>query len=185
LKYKRVEGNEYEEFIEEFVLAINEVFPKICIQWEDFNGKNAIRILNKYHNRVCTFNDDIQGTAAIATAGFISISRMSGKPFIQQRFLFFGAGAAAFGIADMLVSKFEKDGLSREEALNHIWMFDINGLLVKTRKDLADYQLQFAHDSEPSDNLAETVLKLNHGYCGSKHCWGAFNQQVIENECCK
>lgn len=182
LKHKRIEGKEYEEFIEEFVLAINEVFPKICIQWEDFSGKNAIRILDKYRNQVCTFNDDIQGTAAIATSGFISVSRLTGRPFIQHRFLFLGAGAAAYGIADMLVRKFQKDGLSREEALNHIWMFDVNGLLVNSRKDLADYQLQFAHASEPSNNLAETVLKIKPtAIVGVSTVGGAFNQQVIEN----
>jgi malate dehydrogenase (oxaloacetate-decarboxylating)(NADP+) len=182
LKYRRIEGKEYEDFIEEFVLAINEVFPKICIQWEDFNGNSAIRILDKYRNRVCTFNDDIQGTAAIATSGFISISRLTRKPFVEHRFLFLGAGAAAFGIADMLVRKFQKDGLSREEALNQIWMFDVNGLLVKSRTDLADYQLQFAHEGEPSNNLADTVIKIKPtAIVGVSTVGGAFNQQVIEN----
>ena len=149
LKRKRTEGKEYDDFIEEFVQAVNEVFPKLCIQWEDFRGVNAIRILDKYRDKVCTFNDDMQGTAAVATAGFISVSRMLKKPFKEQRFLFLGAGAAAFGIADMLAGKFQKDGLSREEALNRIWMFDINGLLVKSRKDLATHQLPFAHEHEP------------------------------------
>jgi malate dehydrogenase (oxaloacetate-decarboxylating)(NADP+) len=182
LKHRRIEGKEYDDFIEEFVIAINGVFPNICVQWEDFNGKNAIRILDKYRDRVCTFNDDIQGTAAIATAGFISISRLWGKPFIEHRFLFLGAGAAAFGIAEMLVRKFQKDGLSREEALNHVWMFDVNGLLVKTRKDLADYQLPYAHESEQSDNLAETVLKIKPtALVGVSTVGGAFTQQVIEN----
>jgi malate dehydrogenase (oxaloacetate-decarboxylating)(NADP+) len=182
LKHRRIEGQVYDDFIEEFVSAIIEVFPKICIQWEDFSGKNAIRILDKYRNRVCTFNDDIQGTAAIATAGFISISRLWGKPFIQHRFLFLGAGAAAFGIADMLVRKFQKEGLSRVEALNHIWMFDVKGLLVKTREDLANFQLQFAHDFEPEDNFAEAVLKIKPtAIVGVSTVGEAFNQQVIEN----
>lgn len=182
LKQKRVEGNEYDDFVEEFVTAIYEVFPKICVQWEDFNGKVAIRILNKYRNKVCTFNDDIQGTAAIATAGFISISRLLGRPFKENKFLFLGAGAAAFGIADMLVQKFQKDGLSREEALNHIWMFDINGLLIKSRTDLADYQLQFAHAGEPTKDFAEAVLKIKPtAIIGVSTIGGAFNQRVIEN----
>ena len=182
IKQQRAEGKEYDDFIEEFVRAIYEVFPKICVQWEDFNGKVAIRILNKYRNQVCTFNDDIQGTAAIGTAGMISISRLLGKPFIQNRFLFLGAGAAAFGIADMLVQKLQKDGLSREEALEHIWMFDINGLLVKSRTDLAEYQVQFAHEGEPSDNFAETILKIKPtAIIGVSTIGGAFNQQVIEN----
>lgn len=182
LKHKRVEGQEYDDFIEEFVKAIYEVFPKICVQWEDLTGKVAIRVLNKYRNQVCTFNDDIQGTAAVATAGFISISRLLGKRFKESKFLFLGAGAAAFGIADMLVQKFQKDGLSKEEALNHIWMFDVNGLLVKSRTDLADYQLQFAHECEAVNSFAESVLFVKPtAIIGVSTIGGAFNQEVIEN----
>jgi len=182
LKCKRIRGKEFDDFVEAFVVAMNEVFPKICIQWEDFPGVDAIRILNTYRDEVCTFNDDIQGTAAIATAGFISISRLMKKSFRDQRFLFLGAGAAAFGIADMLVKKFQRDGLTREEALKQIWMFDVNGLLVSSRKDLVDHQLQFAHDCEPSDNFAEAILKIKPtAIVGVSTMGGAFNQQVIEN----
>jgi malate dehydrogenase (oxaloacetate-decarboxylating)(NADP+) len=182
LKHKRITGKEYDDFIEAFVVAINEVYPKICIQWEDFKGVDAIRILNKFRDRVCTYNDDIQSTAAIATAGFISISRLMNKPFKEQTFLFFGSGAAAFGIADLLVQKFQKDGLSREEALFHIWMFDINGLLVESRTDLADYQLQFAHKGSPISDLAAAVLQVKpNAIIGVSTVGGAFNQQVIKN----
>ena len=182
LKHKRIVGKEYDDFIEAFVLAINEVYPKICIQWEDFKGVDAIRILNKFRDKICTYNDDIQGTAAIATAGFISISRLMNKPFKEQKFLFFGAGAAAFGIADLLVQKFQKDGLSREEALEHIWMFDINGLLVQSRTDLADYQKQFAHNGTATNDLAAAVLQVKPtAIIGVSTVGGAFNQQVIEN----
>jgi malate dehydrogenase (oxaloacetate-decarboxylating)(NADP+) len=182
LKQKRITGKEYDDFIEAFVVAINEVFPKICIQWEDFKGVDAIRILNKFRDKVCTYNDDIQGTAAIATAGFISISRLMNTAFTQQKFLFFGAGAAAFGIADLLVQKFQKDGLSREEALERIWMFDINGLLVQSRTDLADYQKQFSHQGEPTNDLATAILQVKPtAIIGVSTVGGAFNQQVIEN----
>ena len=182
LKQPRVTGKEYDDFIEEFVAAVNEVFPKICIQWEDFNGQVAIGILNRYRDRICTFNDDIQGTAAIATAGFISISRLMKTPFVEHKFLFLGAGAAAFGIADMLVQKFMKEGLSREEALKHVYMFDVKGLLVKSRKDLAEYQKQFTHDFEPSDDFAGAILKIKPtAIIGVSTVGGAFNRQVIEN----
>ena len=182
LKQKRVRGKEYGDFIEEFVRSVFDVFPKVCVQWEDFRGVDAIRILNKYQDKVCTFNDDIQGTAAIATAGFISISRLMKKPFTGQKFLFLGAGAAAFGIADLVVKKFRKDGLTREDALKQIWMFDVNGLLVKSRKDLDDYQLQFAHDNEPSTDFAETILKIKPtAIVGVSTVGGAFTKQVIEN----
>lgn len=182
LNRKRVRGKEFDDFVAAFVEAMYEVFPKICIQWEDFTGVDAIRILNTYRDKVCTFNDDIQGTAAIATAGFISISRLMKKSFVDQRFLFMGAGAAAFGIADMLLKKFMRDGLTREEALNQIWMFDVNGLLVNSRTDLAEHQLQFAHDSEPSDSFADAILKIKPtAIVGVSTVGGAFNSQVIEN----
>lgn len=182
LKRKRIRGPEFDEFIDEFVAAVNEVFPKICIQWEDLPGVDAIRILNRYQDQVCTFNDDIQGTAAIATAGIITSSRFSGKPFIEQRILFMGAGAAAFGIAEMLVYKFMKDGLSKDEAYNRVWMFDINGLLVKSRTDLAAHQLPFAHDAMPSDDFAKSILTIKPtAVIGVSTVGGAFNQQVIEN----
>ncbi|MCI4442748.1 MAG: NAD-dependent malic enzyme [Lentimicrobium sp.] len=182
LRRKRIEGKEYDDFIEAFVLAINEVYPKICIQWEDFRGVDAIRILNEFRNKVCTYNDDIQGTAAIATAGFISISRLTEKPFVEQKFLFFGAGAAAFGIADLLVQKFQKDGLSREEALEHIWMFDVNGLLVESRNDLVDYQKPFAHSGDFTNNFAKAILQVKPtAIIGVSTVGGAFDQQVIKN----
>jgi len=182
LKCKRIRGKEFDDFVAAFVEAINEVFPKICIQWEDFPGVDAIRILNTYKEKVCTFNDDIQGTAAIATAGFISISRLMNKTFKEQRFLFLGAGAAAFGIADMLVKKFQRDGLSREKALKQIWMFDINGLIVNSRTDLLEHQLQFAHEADPCTDFAQAVLQVKPtAILGLSTVGGAFNQQVIEN----
>jgi malate dehydrogenase (oxaloacetate-decarboxylating)(NADP+) len=182
LRRKRIRGKEFDDFIEAFVTAITEVYPKICIQWEDLTGVDAIRILNTYRNKVCTFNDDIQGTAAVATAGFISISRLIGKPFTDQKFLFLGAGAAAFGIAEMLLSKFVKDGLSRETALQHIWMFDINGLLVKSRTDLAEHQLQYAHNEKQITDFADAVLQIKPtAIVGVSTVGGAFNQKVIEN----
>jgi malate dehydrogenase (oxaloacetate-decarboxylating)(NADP+) len=182
LKQKRVKGKQYDEFVQAFVKAVEKVYPKICIQWEDFAGVNAIRILNEYRDKICTFNDDVQGTASIAVAGCIAISRLLKKPFNEQRFLFLGAGAAAFGIADMLVKKFQKEGLSREEALSRCWMFDINGLLVKSRTDLAEHQKQFAHDGEPSNDFAESILKIKPtAIIGVSTVGGAFNQQVIEN----
>lgn len=184
LRQKRITGQEYDDFIEEFVNAVNEVFPKICIQWEDFQGADAIRILSRYRDKICTYNDDIQGTAAIATAGFVSSSRLMGKAFSEQLFLFLGAGAAAFGIADLLVKKFQKDGLSREDALRHIWMFDVNGLLVKSRDDLAEYQKPFAHDCDSIKDFAEAILTIKpDAIIGVSTVGGAFNQRVIESMC--
>jgi malate dehydrogenase (oxaloacetate-decarboxylating)(NADP+) len=182
IKQKRISGKKYDEFIHAFVKAIEKVYPKVCIQWEDFAGVNAIRILDKYRDKICTFNDDIQGTAAIAVAGFIAVSRLLNKPFKEQKFLFLGAGAAAFGIADMLVKKFQRDGLSKEESYNRCWMFDVNGLLVKSRTDIAEYQKEFAHDSEPSIDFAGSISKIKPtAIIGVSTVGGAFTQQVIEN----
>lgn len=184
LRRKRVTGKEYDDFIAAFVHAMNEVYPKLCIQWEDFAGVDAIRILETYRDKVCTFNDDIQGTAAIAIAGFISASKLMGKEFTEQRFLFLGAGAAAFGIANMLVQKLMKDGLSKEQAYGQIWMFDIKGLIVKSRTDLAEYQLPFAHDEEFIDDFATAILKVKPtAILGVSTVGGAFTSQVIENMC--
>jgi len=182
LKQPRVRGRAYDGFIEAFVKAVMKVYPEACIQWEDFAGVNAIRILEKYRDRVCTFNDDVQGTAAIAVAGFIAVSRLQGRPFTDQKFLFLGAGAAAFGIADMLVKKFQKDGLGRDEALRRIRMFDVNGLLVTSRADLAEYQRPFADDGAPSNDFAECILRLRPtAIIGVSTVGGAFTRQVIEN----
>ena len=182
IKQKRVTGKAYDDFVQSFVNAITKIYPRVCIQWEDFAGVNAIRILDKYRDKICTFNDDIQGTAAIAVAGFIAVSRLLDKPFKEQKFLFLGAGAAAFGIADMLVKKFQRDGLSEEEAYNRCWMFDVNGLLVKSRTDIAEHQKAFAHDSEPSNDFAASILKIKPtAIIGVSTVGGAFTQQVIEN----
>jgi len=182
IKQKRVTGKAYDDFVKSFVNAITKIYPRVCIQWEDFAGVNAIRILEKYRDKICTFNDDIQGTASIAVAGFIAVSRLLNKPFKEQRFLFLGAGAAAFGIADMLVKKFQRDGLSEEEAYKRCWMFDVNGLLVKSRTDLAEHHLPFAHESEPSNDFAASILKIKPtAIIGVSTVGGAFAQQVIEN----
>ncbi|HWR94983.1 MAG TPA: NAD-dependent malic enzyme [Flavobacterium sp.] len=182
LKCKRIRGKEFDDFVAAFVEAVYEVFPKVCIQWEDFPGVDAIRILNAYRDNICTFNDDIQGTAAVATSGIISASRMMKKSFKEQRFLFLGAGAAAFGIADMLVKKFQREGLTIEESYNQVWMFDVKGLLVKSRTDIAEYQLPFAHECEPFDDFAKAILKIKPtAIVGVSTVGGAFNQQVIEN----
>jgi malate dehydrogenase (oxaloacetate-decarboxylating)(NADP+) len=182
LRRPRVKGRAYDDFIDAFVKAVVRRFPKVCIQWEDFAGVNAIRILEKYRDRICTFNDDVQGTASVAVAGFIAVSRLLKRPFGEQRFLFLGAGAAAFGIADMIAQKFVKDGLSRKDALGRIWMFDVNGLLVTSRKDLAAHQKQFAHDAPPSKDFAECVLRIRPtAIVGVSTVGGAFTRQVIEN----
>jgi len=181
LKIRRVTGKEYDEFIEEFIHTITNVFPKICIQWEDFAGPNAVMILDKYREKICTFNDDIQGTASVAIAGLLSASRLTGKSITEQKFLFFGAGSAGTGIAGLIVKILKQQGLSTEEALSHIWMFNSKGLLVNSRTDLEEYKKPFAHNHEPIADFVSAIKRLEPTVIiGVSAIAGAFNREVIE-----
>ncbi|MDB5282981.1 MAG: NAD-dependent malic enzyme [Bacteroidota bacterium] len=181
LRHERIRGEEYDAFIAAFVEAITEVFPKICIQWEDFAGVDAIRILNTFQETVCTFNDDIQGTAAVATGGLLAAGRFSGKTLTQQSFLFLGAGAAAIGIADLLAQRLQKEGLTKESAYQKIYMFDRKGLLVTSRSDLAAYTQKFAHDLEPSESFVDAIKTIRPtAIIGVSTIGGAFTREIIE-----
>ena len=140
LRQTRPTTAELDEFVEEFVTAVQEEFPNCCIQFEDWAGVDAVRLLNRYRDKVCCFNDDMQGTAAVALAGLLGAMRIAGGKLSQHRFLFLGAGSAGIGIADMLAQVMASEGLSLEEARARIWLFDVHGLLESTRKDLLDFQ---------------------------------------------
>ena len=181
LKIRRVKGKEYEEFIEEFISSITSVFPKICIQWEDFAGPDAVMILDKYREKICTFNDDIQGTAGVAAAGLISACRLTGKPITEQKFLFLGAGSAGTGIAGLLIKILQENGLSKREALDRIWMFNSKGLLVNSRSDLENYKKTFAHDHEPIADFITAIRQLRPtAIIGVSAIGGAFTKEIIE-----
>lgn len=182
LKKPRVRGKEYDDFIEAFVSAVNEVFPGICIQWEDFAGTNAINILERYRDKVCTFNDDIQGTASVIVAGLISACRASGVDITKHRFLFLGAGAAAVGIAGLLVKILLLRGVSEEEAYKKIWLFDSKGLVVKSRNDLAVHKIPFAKEDESISDFTEAVRMVNPtAIIGLSTIHGAFTRDIIEH----
>jgi malate dehydrogenase (oxaloacetate-decarboxylating)(NADP+) len=182
LRQKRVGGEEYDAFVKEFVAAIQDVFPKICIQWEDFAGAEAIEILHKYKDKICSYNDDIQGTAAVATGGLLAACHYSQKALSEQTFLFLGAGAAATGIANLLALKMQLNGLTKAEAYSRFYMFDVNGLLVRSRTDIQDFQEPFVHDMEPNRNFAEAILQIKPtAIIGVSTVGGAFNEQVVTN----
>jgi len=148
LRQHRMTGPVYDDLVDEFVSAVTHVFPYALIQFEDFANHNAFRFLEKYRNRVCTFNDDIQGTAAVALAGIFSALRITKSPLKEQRLLFFGAGEAGTGIGELVVSAMKAEGLSEADARKRCWFIDSQGLVVKSRGKLASHKLPFAQDVE-------------------------------------
>lgn len=155
----RLRGEEYDDFVEEFITAAEEVFPNVLIQFEDFAGHNAFRLLKKYRDRVCSFNDDIQGTAAVTVAGLVSAMRVTGGNLEDQRYLFYGAGEAGTGIGELLVSTMMQKGISEEEAKAKCWYMDSKGLVVKSRTDLQPHKIPIALDHKPVPDF-QTALEM-------------------------
>merc|ERR1711884_953196 len=164
LRQPRVEGSEYDEFIDEFMQAVVKLYGQsTLIQFEDFGKNNAFRLLEMYRDKYCTFNDDIQGTASVALAGILAALRASGKKLTDHTFLFQGAGQAAVGIAMLIAMALEKrEGLSREEALNRIWLRDSRGLVVKDRPEggISEPKDPFAHEHAPVSALMEIIKDI-------------------------
>lgn len=181
LRQERVRGDEYDAFIEEFVQAVQTLYPKSCLQWEDFANINAVPILARYKDRICTYNDDIQGTAAVALAGIYGALKITGQKLTDQRFLFMGAGSAGTGIAELISEAMVLEGLTIEEARARCWLFDVNGLLVNTRPDIADFQKPFTHDHAPVSSFVDAIELIRPTtIVGVSTVPKLFNQKVIE-----
>ena len=181
LRQRRVRGAAYDELVEEFINAAHEVFPGVVIQFEDFANHNAFRLLHKYRDRICTFNDDIQGTAAVALAGIFSALRITGGKLTDQRILFLGAGEAATGIADLVVSAMVAQGLDEKKARRRCWLVDSRGLVVNNRTDLAEHKLPYAHDHAPIGDFLAAVKTLKPtAIIGVAAVGGAFTKEVLE-----
>ena len=181
LPQNRVRGAEYDAFIDEFVQAVQQLFPKSCLQWEDFANFNAVPILARYRDRICTYNDDIQGTAAVALAGVLAALRITKQALTEQRFLFLGAGSAATGIAQLISEAMALEGVPIEQAQARSWLYDINGLVIDARTDLADFQRPFAHAHAPAKSFVEAVEAIEPtAIIGVSTVPKLFNQQVIE-----
>ncbi|MBL8539672.1 MAG: NAD-dependent malic enzyme [Betaproteobacteria bacterium] len=181
LRQPRVRGAEYDAFIDEFVQAVQEMYPKCCIQWEDFANINAVPILARYRDRICTYNDDIQGTAAVALAGILGGLRISGQKLTEQRFLFLGGGSAGTGIAELVSEAMAMQGIPIDEARSRNWLFDVNGLMVSSRTDIAEFQKPFVHDHAPIGTFVEAVEAIRPtGIIGVSTVPKLFTQQVIE-----
>jgi malate dehydrogenase (oxaloacetate-decarboxylating) len=147
-QHHRIRGQEYDEFIEAFVEAVEQRWPHILLQWEDFAGVNAARLLERYRERLCTFNDDIQGTAAVTTATLFAAVHATGIPLSQQTIAMYGAGSAGVGIIDMLIAAMKKEGLTEAEARNRIYAFNSHGLLVEGADGIRPSQLPLVRKRE-------------------------------------
>lgn len=146
LRQHRVRGPEYQAFIDRFVEAVKKVYPEVLLQWEDFAKGNALYQLARFRDQLTTFNDDIQGTAAVVVAGLYAALRITGRPLCEQRVAIAGAGAASHGIADLLVAALVESGLSREEATKRIWTCDSRGLVLRDREHLEPFKAAYARD---------------------------------------
>jgi malate dehydrogenase (oxaloacetate-decarboxylating)(NADP+) len=181
LKQKRLRGRAYDALLDEFVDAVQKVFPGALIQFEDFANTNAFRLLQRYRDRVCTFNDDIQGTAAVVLAGFYSALRKTGSALKDQRILCLGAGEAATGICDLVVSALEQEGIATEDARKRCWLFDSKGLVVASRADLVEHKRHYAHEGPRATQFVGAVEALKPtAIVGVAAVGGTFTQPVIE-----
>ena len=160
IERRRERGQAYDELVEEFITAAGEVFPGVLIQLEDFGNTNAFRFLKYYRDRACLFNDDIQGTGAVAVAGLLASLRITGGDLSDQKLLFLGAGEAGIGIADVFVAALVEEGMSPEQARERCWFKDSKGLVVKSRSNLAEHKLPYAHDYPACDDFLEAVRAL-------------------------
>ena len=181
LRTRRIEGQEYDDFLEEFVQAVQEVFPRCCIQFEDFTNKTAMPLLARYRDRVCCFNDDLQGTASVAVAGLFGANRILGKRLRDHSYLFFGAGSAAVGIADLVCQQMVREGLSDAEAHARCRLVNSRGLVTSETTGLSEFQLPFAHPHAPLKDLADIVEAVRPSVLvGVSTIPHSFSRKVIE-----
>lgn len=168
-------------FVDEFVEAVQEVFPKCCIHFEDWTGVDAVHLLQRYRNKYCVYNDDVQGTAGIVLAGMINAAKIKGTKLSDERYLFLGAGSAGIGLADLLCSALVQEGLTLEQARSRVYMFDIDGLLETRRTDLVDFQKPYAHAHAPTRDFVTAIDSIKPTtIIGVSTAGGAFSQKVIE-----
>jgi malate dehydrogenase (oxaloacetate-decarboxylating)(NADP+) len=180
LKQRRVRGEAYDALVEEFITAVGKVFPDALVQFEDFANHTAFRLLKKYQDRICTFNDDIQGTAAVAFGGLCSALRITKQSLKDQRLLFFGAGEAGTGIADLTVVAMMEAGMTQAEAHSRCWFIDSKGLVVKSRTDLAEHKLPYGVEHKPlTDHMDIINAFLPTALIGVSAQHGAFNEAIL------
>ena len=189
-QHHRVRGQEYDDFVEAFVTAVQKRWPNILLQWEDFAGTNAARLLDRYRDRLCTFNDDIQGTAAVTTATLLAAVNATGVPLSQQTIVMFGAGSAGIGIIDLLIAAMKEEGLSEDQARSRIYAFNRYGLLVegargikesqqplvRKRADIAKWKLEGGEDVTLLDVVRNAKVTVLAGVSAQA---GAFTEEIV------
>jgi malate dehydrogenase (oxaloacetate-decarboxylating)(NADP+) len=181
MRKTRPSTEELYSFVDEFVQAVQEVFPKCCIHFEDWTGVDAVHLLQRYRDKYCVYNDDVQGTAGIVLAGMINAAKIKGKKLSDEKYLFLGAGSAGIGLADLLCTAMVQEGLTLKEAQSRVYMFDINGLLEDTRKDLVDFQKPYAHKHAPTRDFVTAIESIKPTtIIGVSTVGGTFTQKVIE-----
>jgi malate dehydrogenase (oxaloacetate-decarboxylating)(NADP+) len=181
LRKTRPPTTELFSFVDEFVEAVQDVFPKCCIHFEDWTGVDAVHLLQRYRDKYCVYNDDVQGTAGITLAGMINATKLKGTKLKDEKYLFLGAGSAAIGLADLLCSALVAQGVALREAQSRVHMFDINGLLESTRKDLVDFQRPYAHQHTPTRDFVAAIESIKPTtLIGVSTIGGAFTQKVVE-----
>jgi malate dehydrogenase (oxaloacetate-decarboxylating)(NADP+) len=181
MRTPRPPTDELYSFVDEFVQAVQEVFPKCCIHFEDWTGKDAVHLLQRYRDKYCVYNDDVQGTAGITLAGMINATKIKGTKLKDEKYLFLGAGSAGIGLANLLCSALVAQGMTLKDAQSRVYMFDIDGLLESTRKDLYDFQLPYAHQHAPTRDFVAAIASIRPTtLIGVSTIGGAFNQKVIE-----
>jgi malate dehydrogenase (oxaloacetate-decarboxylating)(NADP+) len=181
LRQKRLSGAAYDQFVDEFVTAARAAFPGVLIQFEDFANHSAFHLLHKYRDKIPTFNDDIQGTASVALAGLFSALRVTGGKLSEQKVLFLGAGEAATGIADLVVSAIKAEEASEAEARLRTWLVDSRGLVVKSRSGLTEHKLAYAHEHPPIDDFLTAIRTLKPtAIIGVAAVGGTFTPEVLQ-----
>lgn len=171
-------------FVDEFVAAVQEVFPGCCIHFEDWKGTDALRMLDRYRDKVLCYNDDIQGTGSVTLAGLITALEIKGEKLADQRCLFLGAGSAGVGIGNLIASAMMAKGLSEKDARARISLMDIDGLIEPSRKDLNPWQKPYAHEAEPTKDLVKVVETFKPTVLiGVSTAGGTFTQAVVEAMC--
>ncbi|MCS5711625.1 oxaloacetate-decarboxylating malate dehydrogenase [Candidatus Berkiella aquae] len=181
LRKKRVSTEELFSFVDEFVEAVQEVFPKCCIHFEDWTGVDAVHLLERYRDNYSVYNDDVQGTAGITLAGMLNATKLKGTKLKDEKFLFLGAGSAAIGLSNLLCTALVEEGLSLKEAQSKIYLFDVNGLLESTRTDLVDFQRCYAHQHAPTRDFVAAIKSIKPTtLIGVSTIGGAFTKDVVE-----